>query len=1230
MNRILLILTVILLASCAKQDMFYQRAERGWEDTPLPTSELVYSFYLVGDAGGDTAYSTPVMDRLQDQLDAAPADRSGVILLGDNIYPEGMHKKKSKKRPLDEERLNVQLDAVKYFEGDIFVIPGNHDWDRQGSGGWKHVKRQEKYVQEYLDKGNVFLPSHGCPGPEDIKLAPGVVLIIIDTQWWLHEFERPSGEKDGCDVRNASELMVQFKDLLKKYRNQHVIVAGHHPLYSNGHHGGHFEVKDHLFPLTAVADKAYIPLPVIGSIYPLYRKFFGHPQDIAHPVYWEMRDQLLSAMNEYENVTYVAGHEHNLQYVSKNNIHHIVSGAGSKVTHLKYDNQIQFGAEERGYSKINVYDNGEVWVEFYTTNVETRQETLAFRKMLFQRDLVGVKAIAEVEKVSYEGQFATVVPDSSFDASGLKRVFFGDLNRDLWCTPVKVPYLDIHYVHGGLTPIKKGGGMQTLSLRMQGGDGKQYVLRGIKKNSTFLTAKNLRGTLAQDIIYDGMAGSHPYASVVIPKLSSAAGVYHSNPTLVYLPDDPILGDYQEEFGGMFCLFEERPNDDMSDADSFGNSEEVINYHEAIEEMHDHYTHVVDKEYMVKARLFDVLIGDWDRHDDQWRWGVFKEGKYTYYRAIPRDRDQAFFQFDGLFLNLANRKWTIRKFQPFREEIRDMIGQNFNARYFDRSFLVEASREDFIAAAKYLQENVTDEVIAAAFADLPPEGFEVNGEEIIEVLKARRANLVEFAEEYYEILAKEVSIAGTLKDDYFDVKRHDDGSVEVNVYPRKKGKKKEKKQYYHRIFYPDETKEIRLYGIEGNDEYKIKGKVDESILIRIIAGDQSDHIEDKSKVRGLKKMTRIYEVEGNNEIEFGKEAKMVVADEIDPMDYDRKDYKTNVLAPSASLGFNPNDGFYIGPGFRLVKQGFKKSPFAQEHKLTAHYAFGSEGYNIDYQFQYVDVFGKADLAGKLELTQPLVFQYFGAGNETQVENQEIENNQVRMNDFQGQASLRFTSKSRSQYLQFSLGYQYADVLDGPLDEVNPWEYQGQDFVGGGFEYVYENTEVINFSKRGVYFMAGAFANSSMTNDNVSYVKVSSEARFYIPISFLRNKASLNFRVGGEHNFGDYAFFQAAFLNGFQNFRGVQRNRFSGRTSSYNNLDLRVNLFNVKNYIVPFKVGVVGHSDVARVWEDNENSDRWHASYGGGIFLNFIDVFTLVGTYSISDVDEILLIGTRFYF
>ncbi|MBI9064511.1 MAG: hypothetical protein JEZ14_21170 [Marinilabiliaceae bacterium] len=105
------------------------------------------------------------------------------------------------------------------------------------------------------------------------------MMIVIDTQWWLHQYEKSSGLKDDCQCRNEDELMVLLKDLLKKYRHQHIIVAGHHPLYSIGVHGGNFQVKDHLFLFTHVNESAYIPLPVIGSIYPFYPKFIGHNQD---------------------------------------------------------------------------------------------------------------------------------------------------------------------------------------------------------------------------------------------------------------------------------------------------------------------------------------------------------------------------------------------------------------------------------------------------------------------------------------------------------------------------------------------------------------------------------------------------------------------------------------------------------------------------------------------------------------------------------------------------------------------------------------------------------------------------------------------------------------------------------------------------------------------------------------------------------------------------------------
>ncbi|MDA0714236.1 MAG: hypothetical protein O2867_09045 [Bacteroidetes bacterium] len=71
-----------------------------------------------------------------------------------------------------------------------------------------------------------------------------------------------------------------------------MVVVGHHPLKSNGEHGGRFTLKDHIFPLTAKFPNAYIPLPGLGSIYPLYRSMLGDKQDIQHRTEQFPLDQL--------------------------------------------------------------------------------------------------------------------------------------------------------------------------------------------------------------------------------------------------------------------------------------------------------------------------------------------------------------------------------------------------------------------------------------------------------------------------------------------------------------------------------------------------------------------------------------------------------------------------------------------------------------------------------------------------------------------------------------------------------------------------------------------------------------------------------------------------------------------------------------------------------------------------------------------------------------------------
>jgi hypothetical protein len=53
---------------------------------------------------------------------------------------------------------------------------------------------------------------------------------------------------------------------------------------SNGIHGGYFGIKQHIFPFTDMKKKLYIPLPVIGSIYPSVAVYLAARRILAIPL----------------------------------------------------------------------------------------------------------------------------------------------------------------------------------------------------------------------------------------------------------------------------------------------------------------------------------------------------------------------------------------------------------------------------------------------------------------------------------------------------------------------------------------------------------------------------------------------------------------------------------------------------------------------------------------------------------------------------------------------------------------------------------------------------------------------------------------------------------------------------------------------------------------------------------------------------------------------------------
>ena len=115
----------------------------------------------------------------------------------------------------------------------------------------------------------------------------------------------------------------------------------------------------------------------------------------------------------------------------------------------------------------------------------------------------------------------------------------------MWTTPLKVRVLELDKFAGGLKPIKKGGGLQTKSLRLKGADGQIWKFRSVNKDPSKLLPQELQETIADDIVQDQISTSNPMAPIVVSPLLEAVDLVEASPQLVYLPDTEMLGEFRE-------------------------------------------------------------------------------------------------------------------------------------------------------------------------------------------------------------------------------------------------------------------------------------------------------------------------------------------------------------------------------------------------------------------------------------------------------------------------------------------------------------------------------------------------------------------------------------------------------------------------------------------------------------------------------------------------------------
>ncbi len=1200
---------------------------------PAQSDTINQRIVLIGDAGQLTNGKHPVVDAVKRMI---PLDNKTTILfLGDNLYKTGLPDRQFKtlfdaaKAVLDSQILIAQGTDAK-----VYMIPGNHDWENGSRNGYDAIMRQQLYVDFRGARNVEYYPKDGCPGPEEIVVGQdkNIVLILFDSQWWLHPHDKPEIESD-CKSKTTEELVSQIRDIATQNSSKLVILASHHPFKSNGTHGGFFTLKQHIFPFTDIRPGLYIPLPIIGSAYPIARSVFGTPQDLKHPVYADMIEQISDAVkSSCPNVIFVAGHDHNLQYIRDSGYNYIVSGGGCKQNRTSRNKNTLFNTTSNGFAVLDVSRNNNVSVSFYTVTDSIRKEftghMLNFRKPIV--DSTEQVRVIEDPYAKYKDTITISASDKLPEVRGLKKFFMGQNYRKEWSVPVNMKVLKIGQEKGGFRILSLGGGRQTRSLRLQNLETKkEWVLRAVSKNPSGTIPDDFKGLVTDDISTEMTSASHPYGAMVIAPLAHALELTSPRPELFFVPDDPSFGIYRQLFANKICMLEERdPSRDLTDTKTTA---------KVFDKMLDDNDHLPDESAVLRARLLDFVIGDYDRHFDQWRWGIDsitrgKEVKGKIYYPIPRDRDQAFFYSDGLLLKLVSNRLPFLK--GFQKNIHSVNWLGYRAKDFDRIFLKSLDKEQWKNIIAEVQQKLTDSVIRQSVHNFPKEIDSISGQTLADKMISRRNQLSTEALRYYRFISARVNVLGSNQKEFFKVSKAENG-IRVKVYEIAKGYDTSFVMY-ERVFDPAVTKEIRLYGLNDDDHFEIDSNISTRIKIRMIGGRGTDTFSVKSKMDAL-----MYDLQDSlNFIIPGSFGKNRFSD--DPPLNERSilgfNYNT-LLYPKLTMGYNSDDSYLIGAAISKRTYGFRNYPYASDQLLSVLYAPARKAVKINYNGEFNHITHKLDLLIHIHYAAPQLRNFFGLGNNTEID-KSFKNiyYQVKYRFFQTDLLLR---RRVFENLHLMIGPAFQSYSARYQDNENTFiarpgqtgldsarVFSNKSYLGGKFVILLDNRNNDFFPTRGMEWRTEFVSLAGLRNAR-GYTGLKSDMTLYASMSDPPRFITV-MKIGGARIYSkDFEYFQASELGINTGLQGFRKNRFAGKSSLYGRLEFRYKLFNINSYILPGPFGLIGFIDAGRVWLDGERSRRWHSAYGGGFYFIPFNLFMISATAGYSENERMFhfSIGTK---
>jgi len=1080
----------------------------------------------------------------------------------------------------------------------VYVVPGDKDWKEFKS---KKLKSIGKLLDDEYT-GDVIVPEYACGNLEVKEINDNLSMVFMDSNWFFSEWSADRDLNENCKITSRREFWSELSGTIGGLKAKQVVLFAGAPIFRNDAIGGKLSPKDHIFPLTNIIPWLYVPIPVVGTLISDTKNYLTPTESVLSPLYIEYIDQIKILLANHPQLTLVtSGTKLNTVYSCEGNHQINVNSSNDKATlhdddRLIYQNDkasiLRLGVEELEViaELINVEDGSQLYTKTVLSGKPMNYDESAFSN--FDSSLLGQKTRRQVRLTK--------------DQVDLNSFIFGDLNRSLYKKEIEVTQLDLSTTLGGLTPLRMGGGKQTNSLRLQASNGDVYVARSLKKNPKKALPPGLDAAPLYRVMDHYFMAANPLAFLTTPTLDSAANIYHITPRVLLLPHQPNLSVFNDIMGDELVLFRERADEAWPNKKSFGYSKNIISSSSMLDKMtKDKAT--PDAKMFLRARLLDLVVGDWDRHVDQWRWA---EGPGdNIYHPIARDRDQVYSNFNG-FIIRAFRPYSINLLQlrAFDDELTrsEIRWMHWKATILDKYLLNELSEEEWKEETDYLQNAISPVVIRESASKLP-DAYADQKSKIETNLTARFAHLGQIADDFRaEVLARSIVRASTKKDSIVIDQSND--LITIDLYTNYTSSKKRKKKTYR--YKAPETKSIWIYGLKGDDVFHMIGDRNSNIDITIIGGYNADSYHSDVKYKNI----TIIDDEPKKAVEKNTKTKYRYSTDKLVHDVSIMDLLPLQKFFIPTLAYNTDDGLTVGGSYTWLKSGFKSN---STHILSADYMTGRNSSNLAYSYRKNDIISKtSSYVDAYWSGFRRQLNYYGGNGSSNTERNNFYRvgiSDLRLEYGGAKHFNKITSISGGVYGWSAKVEELPNEFLTTTDLVTPDIFEREYFLGTKLGLELSNSNAPLRPTKLARLRFAADIRTAIVNKRTN-VKFDFNYDYYKPL-ISDDRLIFSTKLIAGHIFGDYYLYEGFQLGGTEFLRGYRNGRFTGRSILAQNMNLQLKLVD-RLFSKDFgcSAGISGGFDHGRTWSEFDETEDWQTSVGGGVWVSPFDIAVLsAGAY-----------------